>query len=163
MRIVAVSSIPRDRPDATADEWKIVRSLPRSRRAPAEVAAPFSTDYNEAAEVLPVSKKASASVSRRLLQHIIREKAVITKKTLNDEIYALVASGALPVYLADDLHALRASELAAHPTKDTNTVEVVEVEEGEAECCLYLLYLLMEFYFVRPALRAVLLCALYVS
>ena len=40
---------------------------------------------------------------------------------------------------------------AAHPIKDTNTGEIVEVEPGEAEWLLDVLEGLFDFYFVQPA------------
>jgi Domain of unknown function (DUF4145) len=154
MHLVAIARTPRDQPSPVREDWELLRPRPRPRRAPREVTALFSTDYEEAAAVLPVSRKASAALSRRLLQHIIREKAGITRNTLNAEVDALIERGDLPTDLANDLHALRSiGNFAAHPTKDTNTGEVVEVEEGEAEWCLDLLDELMDFYFVRPAVR----------
>jgi hypothetical protein len=57
--------------------------------------------------------------------------------------------------LANDLDALRTvGNFAAHPIKSTSTGDVVEVEEGEAQWIVDLLYELLDFYFVRPARRA---------
>ena len=40
---------------------------------------------------------------------------------------------------------------AAHPTKSTNSGEIIEVEPGEAEWQLYTLEALFDFYFVRTS------------
>jgi hypothetical protein len=50
---------------------------------PADVPDPFAQDYREACLVVADSPKASAALSRRCLQHIIREKAGIKKRDLN--------------------------------------------------------------------------------
>jgi hypothetical protein len=76
----------------------------------------------------------------------------VKPQNLNKEIDEVLASKALPTNLADDIHAIRAiGNFAAHPTKDTATGEIVEVEPGETEWLLDLLVGLFGFYFVEPA------------
>lgn len=112
-------------------------------------------DYLEAAAVLDVSPKASAALSRRLLQHIIRERAGIKRGTLSDEIDALVATGELSAGLADDLHAVRqVGNFAAHPVKDRESGVIVEVEPEEAEWLLELLDDMLDHFYVKPRIRA---------
>jgi len=126
----------------------------RQRRVAPEIPDEYADDFVEAAAVLPLSAKASAAVSRRLLQHTIREKAGIKKRNLDDEIQALTDSNTLPADLGHDLDALRTlGNFAAHPIKSTNTGEVVDVEPGEAEWLVEVLEELLDFYFVRPAVR----------
>jgi hypothetical protein len=131
---------------------------PRSvGRAPlgVEVPARFAADYVEAAAVLGESPKASAAISRRLLQDILRDVAKVKAKDLNGEIDAVIASGKLPSELAEDLDAIRqVGNFAAHPMKSTSTGEVVPVEPGEAEWLLEVLDGLFDFYFTQPATRA---------
>ena len=125
-----------------------------SRQIPAEITGEYAKDLRQAGLVLADSPKASAAISRRLLQHTIREKAGIKKHNLDEEIQALIDSNTLPADLAHDLDALRTlGNFAAHPIKSTNTGEVVEVEPGEAEWLLELLEELLDFYFVRPTVR----------
>lgn len=125
------------------------------REPPPEVTGEYAQDFREACLVLPDSTKASAALSRRLLQHIIHEKAGITGHNLNEEIDELIAQGVLPSDLAHDLDALRqVGNFAAHPIKSTNTGAVVDVEAGEAEWLIELVDELLDFYFVRPAKRA---------
>ncbi len=128
---------------------------PRSRPIPPEVTGEYAQDFREASIVLEFSPKASAALSRRLVQHILREKAGITKRNLDEEIEEVIAQGHLPPDLADDLDMIRTvGNFAAHPIKSTSTGEVVEVEPGEAEGLLDVLEELLDYYFVRPARRA---------
>ncbi len=104
--------------------------------------------------MLPVSPKASAALSRRSLQAVLRDQAHTKEKDLYDQIEEVIASNALPAHIADDLHAVRSiGNFATHPMKSTNTGEILEVEPGEAEWNLDVLELLFDFYFVGPASR----------
>jgi len=119
---------------------------------PSEVPAEFAADYSEACLVLPDSEKASAALSRRRLQYLLREKAGIKKGDLANEIQQVLDSRQLPSHLADDLDAIRnIGNFAAHPLKSTNTGEIVDVEPQEAEWLLNLLEQFFDFYFVQPS------------
>jgi len=112
----------------------------------------FAQDYKEACLVLSDSPKASAALSRRCLQNMIREIAGIKKANLNEEIDELLSNKALPTYLAKSVDAIRnIGNFAAHPLKSTNSGEIVAVEPGEAEWGLDVLEGLFDFYFVQPA------------
>jgi len=120
---------------------------------PKEVPDEFSSDYLEAAVVLADSPKASAALSRRCLQHLIREKAGIRKSDLAKEIDELIQSKTLPSHLAEAVDAIRnIGNFAAHPIKATASGEVLPVEPGEAEWTLDVLDGLFDFYFVQPAI-----------
>ncbi len=117
---------------------------------PSEVPDPFAQDYREACLVLDDSPKASAALSRRCLQAVLREKAAVKPSDLSREIDA--AMPGLPPYLADAIDAVRnVGNFAAHPVKSRSTGEVVDVEAGEAEWLLDVLEGLFGFYFVEPA------------
>jgi Domain of unknown function (DUF4145) len=127
---------------------------PRRPELPEEVPEPYRSDYIEALDVLPISAKASAALSRRLLQHTIREKAGIRRRSLDQEIDGVIEQGDVPGALAEDLDELRhLGNFAAHPIKVEHTGEVVDVEPGEAEACLNVLADLFDHYFVRSAVR----------
>lgn len=118
---------------------------------PAEVEKDFANDYMEASAVLADSPKASAALSRRCLQHILREKAGVKKSTLEKEIDEVLASKVLPAHLAGAIDAIRQlGNFAAHPIKSTASGEIVPVELGEAEWTLDVLDGLFNFYFVQP-------------
>ena len=125
------------------------------RPLPAEIPDPYRRDFDEAVAVLPLSPKASAALSRRNLQAIIRDKAGIRRKDLNAEIQAMIDSGTVPSFIIEGLDAVRnIGNFAAHPIKSTSTGEIVDVEPGEAEWDLDVLESMFDFYFVQPALTA---------
>jgi hypothetical protein len=138
----------------------ISRSLvvPRNasaRPVPIEVTDPYKQDFTEACNVLQVSPKASAAISRRCLQSVLRDKAHSTSKDLFDQIEEVINSGKVPSHIAEGLHAVRViGNFAAHPLKSTHTGEIVEVEDHEAEWNLDVIELLFDFYFVQPAISA---------
>ena len=133
----------------------IVYPKASTRPLPPEVDRKFASDFNEACLVIADSEKASAALSRRCLQNLLREKAGVKSGNLADEIQEVLDSGQLPSYLADDIDAVRVTgNFAAHPTKNTSTGEVIDVERGEAEQNLNTLEGLFDFYFVQPAKSA---------
>ncbi|NRS90883.1 hypothetical protein HNQ02_003830 [Flavobacterium sp. 7E] len=111
----------------------------------------FSIDYTEACLVLNDSPKASSALSRRCLQHILREKAGIKKGDLGSEIQQVIDSEKLPSHITDSIDAIRnIGNYAAHPMKSKETGEIVEVEPGEAEWNLDVIEMLFDYYFVQP-------------
>jgi hypothetical protein len=121
--------------------------------APVEVDKMFSDDYHEACQILSLSPKASAALSRRCLQNILREKAGVKHGNLVKEIEEVIKSNSLPSYLSESIDAIRhIGNFAAHPTKSTSTGEIIEVEPGEAEWLLDVIESLFDFYFVQPAI-----------
>ncbi len=120
--------------------------------APAEVPETLAEDYNDACRVLSDSAKASAALSRRCLQIILREHAKVKPSDLSSEIDEVLASKQLPSYIASDVDAIRQyGNFAAHPIKSTNSLEIIDVEPGEAEWSLDVLVQLFDHYFVGPA------------
>ncbi len=136
-------------------EWRqTVRPFASSRPpVPAEVEVKFAADYNEASLILTLSPKASAALSRRCLQNILREKAGIKKGDLSNEIQQVIDSKSLPSHLSESIDAVRnIGNFAAHPLKSTSTGEIIDVEVGEAEWLLDVIEALFDFYFVQPAI-----------
>jgi hypothetical protein len=114
--------------------------------------ADLAADYNEACNVLADSSKASAALSRRCLQHILRTKAGVSPADLNNEIDEVINSQKLPADLSDSLHNVRLiGNFAAHPMKGKTSGEIIDVEVGEAEWNLDVVEDLMDYYYVRPA------------
>jgi len=100
-------------------DWKLVKPKTISRTPlPSDVPPEFANDYKEACLIIADSPKASAALSRRCLQNILREKAGTTKKDLFDQIQEVIDSEKLPSYLSEDLDAVRnIGNFAAHPIK----------------------------------------------
>ncbi len=136
------------------DVWKRKMIYPKGTSrppVPTAVTAEFANDYTEACLVLADSPKASAALSRRCLQHILREKASVKHDSLYKEIQEVIDSGALPSYLSESIDVVqKIGNVAAHPMKNTVRREVVNVEDGEAEWTLNILEALFDFYFVQP-------------
>jgi hypothetical protein len=117
----------------------------------------LAQDYVEACQCLEVSPKASAALSRRCLQQILRENESIPllgkypDNQLTDEIKYVIGLNKLSLRLAGKLdHVRHVGNFAAHPTKDASTGAIVDVEEGEAEYNLEVLEDLFDAYFVEP-------------
>lgn len=122
----------------------------RARKAAAEVPADIGADFNEAADVFPISAKASAALARRCLQHLLRVAGGAKSGNLSREIDHVLPS--LPPWLSGDVDAIRiVGNFAAHPEKDQATGQIVDVEPGEAEWLLNTLESLFDYYYVEPA------------
>jgi len=119
---------------------------------PFEVPANIAKDYLEARLVLPLSPKASAALSRRCLQNLLRDAAKVKPSDLSKEIQEVIDGGKLPSQLADSIDSIRnIGNFAAHPIKSKSTGEIVDVEPEEAEWNLDVLESLFDFYYVQPA------------
>ncbi len=119
---------------------------------PPEVPANIASDYKEACLVFPFSAKASAALSRRCLQNLLRDAARVKPNDLSKEIQEVIDSGKLPSQLSDSIDAIRnIGNFAAHPVKSKSTGEIVDVEPEEAEWNLDVLEALFDFYYVQPA------------
>ncbi|MDP2304323.1 MAG: DUF4145 domain-containing protein [Ignavibacteria bacterium] len=119
---------------------------------PPEVPIEFSKDYNEACITLFDSSKASAALSRRCLQSILREKGEVKHSSLANEIQEIIDKNNLPSHILDIIDAVRnIGNFAAHPIKSTSTGEIVDVDPEEAEWNLDVLEALFDFYFVQPS------------
>lgn len=127
------------------------RGISRSPLPP-EVPADIAEDYIESCLVFADSPKASAALSRRCLQSILRNAAKVKHGNLSTEIQQVLDSGALPTPLADSIDAIRnIGNFAAHPTKSQQSGNIVQVDPGEAEWNLDVLEMLFDFYYVQPA------------
>ena len=135
-----------------AQESILVRPKGTSR-PPEEVPEAYAEDYTDACLVLGDSPKASAALSRRCLQNILRDVAKVKPGNLFDEIQEFLDSRSPPSHIAEAVDAIRnVGNFAAHPIKSEKTGEILGVEPGEAEWNLDVLESVFDFYFVQPAL-----------
>lgn len=105
-------------------------------------------DYKEAKLIVNISPKASATISRRCLQTMIRDFwAIKDKKSLHHEIEAI--KDKIDTNMYDAIMALKSiGNIGAHPEKDINII--VDVEPDEAEELVWLIETLIEdWYMVR--------------
>jgi len=122
-----------------------------NRTVEPEVPDDYRRDFIEAASIVTLSPKASAALSRRLLQHILREHFKIKHKSLAQEIDDFLKLKDVPSYLSGAVDAVRnIGNFAAHPLKDTSTGSVVDVEPGESDWLLDVLDSLFDYAFVQP-------------
>ena len=115
-------------------------------------------DYLEACAVLDISAKASAALSRRVLQGILQQQGYL-QRMLADQIDAVLAetdaAKALPTSLKTNVDVIRKfGNFPAHPIRDKVTSEIIDVEPEEAAWCLELVELLFDHYYIRPTADA---------
>lgn len=132
----------------------LVRPKAAQRTPPStDVPDGFAPDYLEACMVLGDSPKASAALSRRCLQHLLREVAKVKPADLANEIQEVLDRRTLPSHISESLDAVRnIGNFAAHPMKSKASGEILPVEPGEAEWNLDTLESLFDYYFVQPAI-----------
>jgi hypothetical protein len=125
-------------------EWRL-RPKSKAKPFPAYIPAPIRTDYEEACLILTDSPKASATLSRRCLQGIIRDFWDISKDRLIDEIRDLKGKVDGATWSAID--AVRSiGNIGAHMEKDINLI--IDVDPGEAEVLIRLLETLFDDWYV---------------
>ncbi|MBM9578176.1 DUF4145 domain-containing protein [Leptospira sp. 201903070] len=103
-------------------------------------------DYEEASRILSLSPKASATLSRRCLQGMVRDFWSITKSRLVDEINEL--QGRIDPLIWDAIDGLRKlGNIGAHMEKDINVI--VEVDPNEAALLISLLETLFKEWYIN--------------
>lgn len=103
-------------------------------------------DYEEAHAILNLSPKASATLSRRCLQAMIRDFWGVSKSSLVAEIDAI--SDKVDSSTKDVLHALRKlGNIGAHPEKDINVI--IDIESDEAHKLLKFIELLINKWYIE--------------
>ena len=108
--------------------------------------------FTESEQVNNISPRASATLSRYLLQMLLHEELNIDKKNLEMEIQALETRANVPSTLIAMLQVMRrVANFGAHPKKSKNSAEIVEIEPGEAEIMLEVIRELFDHVFVKPA------------
>ncbi len=110
-------------------------------------------DYGEACEVMTTSPKASAALSRRILQAVLSEQGY-SQHNLADQIDAVLKETkpvkALPTLLRDTIDVIRNfGNFSAHRITDKSTLQIIDVELGEAEWCLDIIEQLFDHYYVK--------------
>lgn len=126
----------------------LIHILPNScaKKYPEYVPAQIRQDYEEACAIVNLSPKASATLSRRCLQGMIRDFWDIKKETLFKEI----------IELKDKIHPTqwkvidgvrRIGNIGAHMEKDVNLI--IDIEPHESMKLIELIELLINDWYVR--------------
>lgn len=138
------------RADSPFMEWTL-KPKSGARPFPAYIPKPILDDYNEACLILSDSPKASATLSRRCLQGMIRDFWGITKARLIDEIAEL--KGKIDPTTWDAIDAVRGvGNIGAHMEKDINLI--VDVDPKEAQLLIGLIEFLLKDWYVGRHERA---------
>lgn len=112
-----------------------VRPNSNAKRFPDYIPEKIRNDYEEAYAIAHLSPKASATLSRRCLQAMIRDFWGISEKTLIKEIEALSSSEKISPQDKNALHAIRQlGNIGAHPDKDP--LVMVDIDPDEATMML---------------------------
>lgn len=127
------------------NQWRLIPSS-MAKPFPLYIPKQILQDYEEACRIVDASPKASATLSRRCLQGMIRDFWKITKPNLKQEIDEL--SGRIEEETWKAIDAIRTiGNIGAHMEKDVNII--VDVEPGEAEKLIWLIELLLRDWYVR--------------
>lgn len=113
---------------------------------PDYIPAAILQDYNEACAIAKLSPKASATLSRRCLQGMIRDFWGVTKPNLFEEIKALEGKTDPATWEAID-SVRKIGNIGAHMEKDINVI--VDVDPEESEMLIWLIELLMKEWYVH--------------
>ena len=125
-------------------EWRL---LPEShaKTFPDYIPASLIKDYEEACAIVDLSPKASATLSRRCLQGIIRDFWKINKNRLIDEIEEI--KDKIDPLTWNSIDAIRSiGNIGAHMEKDINLI--VDIDSGEASLLIQLIELLFHDWYI---------------
>jgi Domain of unknown function (DUF4145) len=146
------------RDGGTLETWNL---LPASSAKPLPdyIPAALRNDYEEACAVRDLSPKASATLSRRCLQGMIRNFTQISKARLIDEIKELrklVDAGTAPKGVESETvdamdHVREIGNIGAHMEKDIDVI--VDVDPGEAQALIDLIEMLFDEWYVAQHKR----------
>ena len=134
-------------------------AAPRFPNLPAaanEVPESLREEDREACAVLSISAKASAALSRRILQTVLKEQGY-SSDNLATQIENVLeeqnSTRALPSALHTTVDAIRNfGNFSAHPITDKTSLQIIDVEPEEAEWCLDIIADLFDHYYVKPVL-----------
>jgi hypothetical protein len=128
------------------EAWQL-RPKSSAKPFPEYIPQPIRDDYEEACLIVNDSPKASATLSRRCLQGIIRDFWKISRPRLIDEIKEL--EGKIDANTWRAIDGVRSvGNIGAHLEKDINLI--VDVEPEEAKTLIGLIeFLLKDWYVVR--------------
>jgi hypothetical protein len=138
--------------------WRLMPTS-SSKPQPEFIPKALRDDYEEACAIAELSPKASATLSRRCLQGMIRHFCGIAKDRLIDEIKELrrqvdenSAPAGVTIESAEAIDAVRSvGNIGAHMEKNIDLI--VEVDEGEARTLIELIELLFQEWYVARQQR----------
>jgi len=127
------------------ETWNLI-PLTNAKHIPEYVPNPIIEDYQEACSILNLSPKASATLSRRCLQGMIRDFFKVSKSRLIDEIEAIKDKVDSITWKSIDA-VRKIGNIGAHMEKDINII--VDVDPNEAAILIQLIEQLMNDWYVN--------------
>lgn len=139
---VKTVGIGADYPDVTTH----IHPKSSAKQFPDFIPQQIREDYEEAYAIVNLSPKASATLSRRALQGMIRDFHGIKKASLFDEIRALeeIVTPSEKTVL-DSIRSI--GNIGAHPERNINLI--VDIEAGEAEKLLKVIEYFMKTWYIN--------------
>ena len=126
-------------------KWNLLPET-TGRLFPDYVPEPIREDYEEAVAIRDLSPKASATLSRRALQGMIRDFWCESRATLKQEIDAI--KDKVEPLTWEAIEAVRkVGNIGAHMEKDIDLI--VEVEPEEADKLIWLIETLIEDWYIN--------------
>lgn len=138
-----------------------IRPESLAKRQPEYIPQAIREDYEEACRIRDLSPKASATLSRRCLQGMIRDFCGIREKSLWHEVQKLQslldANNAPPGVTIESIEAIDAirniGNIGAHMEKDVN--QIVSVDPEEAQIMIDLIESLFQDWYIEKNTREV--------
>jgi hypothetical protein len=125
-------------------EWQLIPPS-KAKVFPDYVPKPIVDDYTEACLICELSPKASATLSRRCLQGIIRDFWQVKGRTLADEVNQIKDKVDPMTWEAID-SVREIGNIGAHMEKDINLI--IDVEPNEAELLIGLIETLIKDWYI---------------
>lgn len=126
-------------------KWTLIPP-PKAKPFPSYIPNQIITDYREACLIAELSPKASATLSRRCLQGIIRDFWKVSKGKLEDEILAIKDKCDKLTWEAIDA-TRKIGNIGAHMQKDINFI--IDVDPGEAGLLIALIEILLKDWYIE--------------
>lgn len=139
-KAIAVGISSRYITDGTLIKWTM-KPNSSAKPFPNYIPQPIIADYNEACLIRDLSPKASATLSRRCLQGIIRDYFGVVEKRLIDEINAIKDKMDPLTWGAIDA-VRKIGNIGAHMEKDIDLI--IDVEPEEAQLLIGLIEILLK-------------------
>lgn len=125
-------------------KWQLIPE-PKAKSWPDYIPAPIREDYSEACLICELSPKASATLSRRCLQGIIRNVWDVKPGKLHDEIKQI--EGKISDEALENINLIRKTgNIGAHMEKDANLV--IDIDQEEARLLIDLIEILIKEWYI---------------
>lgn len=143
-RYPGTSGMPGRRLGDTIKKWDLI-PVSKAKSFPDYIPKPILEDYEEACLIKDLSPKASATLSRRCLQGMIRDFWRVKKDRLIDEIEAIKDKVETETWEA--INSVReVGNIGAHMEKDINLI--IDVDPNEAELLINLIEILIKDWYI---------------